>query len=243
MTCTTPYAPDAQAATTLKDFAIQGAAELGECCGAQSFRAVRKSDGRPVLLHKFRPAAPLTTLGPLVAGRESPDFSRPFVTRFSDLFAVAGSAYLVEPLPVCSVLSDVWRHVLQKRPDQAVTVMAVLIHQMISITRQLLRQGTGHGAVDIQNIILAPAGSFGLLASYVECEGGIQWLRKSDGAPLQPDCYALVDVLGTLLDLDAEVAGAQNTPMRVSHDIHRKIRSLLYALEQARRAHRRPARS
>jgi hypothetical protein len=238
MTCTTPYAPDVQAATTLRDFAIQGAAELGECSGAQSFRAVRKQDGRPVLLHKFRPAAPLTTLGPLVRDRESPDFHRPFVTQFSDLFAVAGSAYLIEPLPVCSGLSDVWRHVLQKRPDQAVTVMAVLIRQMIWATHQLLRLGRGHGAMNVQNIILAPAGCFGLLASHVECEGGIQWLRRSPGDRPQSDCHALVDVLGTLLDLDAEVARVQKTPMRVSIDIHRRIRSLSYAIEQAQRAPR-----
>ncbi|MEN6333470.1 MAG: hypothetical protein ABFE01_04365 [Phycisphaerales bacterium] len=240
MTCTTPYAPATPAATTLRDFAIQGAAELGECCGSRSFRAVRKRDGHPVLLHKFRPATRLTTLGPLVRDRESPDFGRPFITQFSDLFAVAGSAYLVEPLPVCSGLSDVWRHVLQKRPEQAITVMTVLIRQMISITRQLLRQGRGHGAVDAQNIILAPTGCFGLLASYVECEGGIQWLRKSDETPSQPDCHALVDVLGVLLDLDAEVAAAKNAPMRVSLGIHRRIRSLSYALEQARRGHHRP---
>jgi len=243
MTCTTPYAPNTQAVTSLRDFSIQGAAELGECSGAQSFRAVRRQDGSPVLLHKFRPAAPLTALGPLVRDTESPDFRTPFVTQFSDLFAVAGSAYLVEPLPVCSGLSDVWRHVLQKRPDQTVTVMAVLIRQMISLTHQLLRLGRSHGAMDVQNIVLAPAGCFGLLASRVECEGGIQWLRRNAAAPLQSDCHALVDVLGALLDLDAEVAGAQNTPMRVSLDIHRRIRSLSYAIEQARRAPRRPVRS
>lgn len=243
MTCTISYIPRAQAPASLKDFTIQGAAELGECSGAQSFRAIRKEDDRPVLLHKFRPAAPLTSLGPLVKEGESPDFCRPFVTRFSDLFAVAGSAYLVEPLPVCSGLSDVWRHVLQKRPGQAATVMAVLIRQMISITHQLLHLGRSHGAVDAQNIVLAPAGCFGLLASRVECAGGVQWLRRDAGAPLQSDCHALVDVLATLLDLDVEVAGAKSSPMRVSPETHRKIRSLSYALEQARRAPRRPVRS
>jgi hypothetical protein len=243
MTCTTPYASKAQTTTTLRDFEIQGAAELGECIGAQSFRALRKQNGRPVLLHKFRPAAPLTTLGPLVRDRESPDFRSPFVTQFSDLFAVAGSAYLVEPLPLCSGLSDVWRHVLQKRPDQAVTVMAVLIRQMISITHQLLRLGRGHGAMEVQNIILAPTGCFGLLASYVECEGGIQWLRKSPEDRPGSDCHALVGVLSTLLDLDAEVAGAQKTPMRLSIDIHRRIRSLSYAIEQAHFAPRRAVQS
>jgi|GEM_PF-1210925 len=243
MTCTTSYAPRAQAATGLRDFTIQGAAELGECVGAQSFRAVRKQDGRPVLLHKFRPAAPLTALGPLLEDKESTDFRRPFVTQFSDLFAVAGSAYLVEPLPVCSGLSDVWRHVLQNRPEQTVTVMAVLIRQMISITHQLLRKGSNHGALDVRNIVLAPTGCFGLLASHVECEGGVQWLRRNQACLPQSDCYALVDVLTSLLDLDIEVATARSASMRVSADIHCRIRTLAHALEQARHHHRRPVQS
>ncbi len=241
MTCTTANTPKTIPATTLKDFVIQGAAELGECRGAQSFRAVRRRDGRSVLLHKFRPAAPLTALGPLVGEREPPDFRSPFVTRFSDLFAVAGSAYLVEPLPSCSCLSDVWRHVLQKRPAEAVTVMAVLISQMVAVTHQLLRLGISHGAMDLRNIILAPAGCFGLLASHVECDAGILWLRKDPERRPQSDLHGLVEVLVSLLDLDMEVAGAQKTTIRLPADIHRKIRSLPYALEQSRRAATRSA--
>lgn len=243
MTCTTPYARTANVATTLKDFAIQGAAELGECSGAQSFRALRRQDGRQVLLHKFRPAAPLTALGPLITDAGQPDFGGPFVTRFTDLFAVAGSAYLVEPLPPCTGLSDVWRHVLQKRPGQAVAVMAVLIRQLISITHQLRRQGRCHGAVDLRNVVLAPAGYFGVLAAHVECEGGAMWLRKDPGNPPRSDLHGLVDVLGALLDLDAEVATLQRAPMRLSIDIHRKIRSLLYTLQRTQSAPRRPARA
>jgi hypothetical protein len=227
----------------LKDFVIQGAAELGECRGAQSFRAVGRQDGRPVLLHKFRPAAPLTALGPLAAGKEQPDFRGPFVTRFTDLFAVAGSAYLVEPLPLCSGLSDVWRHVLQKRPNQAVAVMAVLVRQMIAITHQLCRQDRYHGAVDLQNVVLAPAGCFGVLAARVEGEGGVLWLRRDPEDPPRSDSHGLVDVLGSLLDLDAEAAALQKAPMRLPVDIHRRIRSLLHALQRAQAAPRRPVRS
>jgi hypothetical protein len=241
MTCTTANTPETVPATSLKDFVIQGAAELGECQGAQSFRAVRRRDGRSVLLHKFRPAAPLIALGPLVGEREPPDFRSPFVTRFSDLFAVAGSAYLVEPLPSCSCLSDVWRHVLQQRPAEAVTVMAVLINQMVAVTHQLLRTGSGHGAMDLRNIILAPAGCFGLLASHVDCEKGSLWLRKNPDCPPQLDLHGLVQTLASLLDLDVEVAGAQGTTIRVPAGIHRKIRNLSHALEQSQRTATRSA--
>jgi hypothetical protein len=155
---------------------------------------------------------------------------------------VAGSAYLVEPLPPCSGLSDVWRHVLQKRPDQAVAVMTVLIRQMISITHHLRRQGRCHGAIDMQNVVLAPAGCFGVLAAHVECEGGALWLRKDPGSLPRSDSRCLVDVLGSLLDLDAEVAILQKAPMRLPIDIHRRIRSLLHALERAQQTPRRPVR-
>lgn len=243
MTCTMPYARTADTATTLRDFAIEGAAELGECDGARSFRAVRRCDGRPVLLHKFRPAAPLTALGRLVNATEIPDFRRPFVTRFTDLFAVAGSAYLVEPLPPCSGLGDVWRHVLQKRPHQSLTVMAVLIRQMISITRRLLDQGRCHGALELRHIVLAPAGCFGVLAARVECEEGVLWLRRSPENPLRADFCCLVEVLGSLLDLDSELSTLRQAPMRLPVDIHRRVRELLYAIRRAERTPGPPARS
>ncbi len=236
MTCTTPYSRRADAAATLRDFVIQGAAELGECGGAQSFRAARRRDGRPVLLHKFRPAAPLTALGRIVEEKEPPDFKKPFVTRFTDLFAVAGSAYLVEPLPPCSGLGDVWRHVLQTRPHQSLTVMTVLIRQMISIARQLLDRGRCHGAFDLRNIVLTPAGCFGVLASCVECEEGVLWLRRKPQSPLRPDACCLVEVLGSLLDLDSEISALQKTPVRLPLDIHRRIRDLLYAVRRAQQA-------
>lgn len=242
MTCTIPYARKADTTVSLRDFTILGAAKLGECGGAQSFRAARRLDGQPVLLHKFRPAAPLTALGPLLTERNPPDFRKPFVTRFSDLFAVAGSAYLIEPLPVCSGLSDVWRHVLQKRSGQAIDVMAVLIRQMISITHQLRHEGKCHGALGVGNVVLAPAGCFGVLTAHVECEGGMMWLRKDPANPPQHDSHGLVDVLGSLLDLDVEVAALQTAPMRLPIDIHRKIRGLLYAIQRAHPAPCRPAR-
>jgi hypothetical protein len=232
MASTTEYTGKPDAATTLRDFVIQGAAELGECGGAQSFRATRRNDGTPVLLHKFRPAAPLTALGLVLTAPEPPDFGRPFLTCFTDFFTAAGSAYLVEPLPVCSGLADVWRHILQKRPRQTVSVMTVLLQQMLTITRQLALRGTRHGALDARNVVLAPTGSFGLLTARLEYKGGSLWLRRDPERAVWSDTRSLVDLLDTLLDLDAEMAVLQKTPMRVPLHIHRRIRSLLRALER-----------
>jgi len=243
MTCTASYACRTGAATSLHDYAIQGAAELDGCKGAQSFRALRRHDGMPVLLHKFRPAIALTAPGPLLADREPPDFTRPFLTRFTDFFSVAGSAYLVEPLPPCSCLADVWRHVLQKRPHQSVAVMTVLLQQMLSILRQLTCQGKCHGALDLRNVVLAPTGCFGLLAARVECATGLLWLRRPPQNPPRSDAHCLVDILGALLGLDAEVAMAQRMPTQIPTSIHHKVHSLLHALRRTQPGPRRDARS
>lgn len=229
--------------TVLQDFVIQGGAELGNCRGAQSFRATRRLDGGPVLLHKFRPAESLMALGPRVTGREPPDFTKPFVTRFTDLLVVAGSAYLVEPLPPCAGLGEVWRYALQKRPYQALQVMTVLIRQMLSIHRHPPRGRKDCGLFDLQSIVLASTGAFGVLAAHLECEQGLLRLRKGTPRPVQSDFHSLVEVLGTLLDIDAEVAALQGAPLRLSADIHRKISRLLCAVRLSERRPRASVRS
>ncbi|MCX5643919.1 MAG: hypothetical protein NTZ17_04425 [Phycisphaerae bacterium] len=216
--------------TTLCDFGIERAAELGECTGAQSFRATRHEDGQPVLLHKFRPAQSLIDLGPLVTREEPPDFTKPFVTQFTDLFVVAGSAYLVEPLPPCFALSDLWRYVLQKRPDQAFTVIAIVVRQLLSILRRLMRQNRCHGALSVENIVLAPTASFGILAAHLPCRQGRLWLRKEPESLVKPDSRAFADVLGSLLAMEAQTAALQNVPMLLPPAVRQSIHELLRAI-------------
>jgi hypothetical protein len=218
--------------TALQDFLIQDGAELGNCHGAQSFRAIRRLGGETVLLHKFRPAESLLALGPIVANREAPDFTRPFVTRFTDLFMAAGSAYLVEPVPPCSGLSTVWRYVLQKRAYQAVPVMTVLIWHMLRILQRPAGRRTDRGMLDFQNIVLASTGSFGVLTAHLTCKRGLLWLRKDADRPGQSDFHSLVEILAMLLDIDTEVAALRRTPTRLSPDFHRKIARLLHAARQ-----------
>jgi len=220
-------------ATALRDFSIEGAAELGACTGAQSFRATRQSDGRPVLLHKFRPAEALLDLEPLIASPEPPDFTTPFVTQFTDLFVAAGSAYLVEPLPPGFALSDLWRFVLQKRPDQAFAVIAVVVRHLASILHRLQRQNRYHGALSVENILLASTASFGVLTAHLPCQEGRLWLRKDPESPVRPDCYAFADVLGALLEIETQTAALQNVPMLLPAGVRHRIRELVRAVEQA----------
>jgi hypothetical protein len=219
--------------TTLRDFVIEGAAELGQCTGAQSFRATHQDTGQPVLLHKFRPAASLLELGPLITREEPPDFTKPFLTQFTDLFVVAGSAYLVEPLPPCFALSDLWRYVLQKRPDQAYTVITILVRQLHCILRRLMRQNRSHGGLCVESMVLAPTSSFGVLAAHLPCRHGRLWLRKDPDRPVLPDSHAFAGVLGALLDMEAQTAALQNLPMLLPAAVRQGIRELLQTVEQA----------
>ncbi len=219
--------------TTLHDFVIEGAAELGACLGAQSFRATRRTDGQPVLLHKFRPAQSLLDLGPRVAPEEPPDFTKPFITQFTDLFVVAGSAYLVEPLPPCFALRDLWRYMLQSRPDQAVKVVTIVVRHLSSIVRQLTHQHRYHGALSLESIVLAPAACFGALAAHLSCREGRLWLRKAPESSLKPDYFAFADVLRSLLAVEAQTATLRNVPKLLPATVRHGIEDLLHALEQA----------
>jgi hypothetical protein len=232
MVLKTLHVRSAAGAAKLRDFTIEGAAEIGECIGAQSFRATRHADGRPVLLHKVRPAGPLADLGPIVTEEEPPDFTKPFITQFTGFFVVAGSAYLVEPLPPCFTLGDLWRHVLQKRPDQAFTVITIVVSHVLSIVRQLMRHDESHGALNVENIVLAPAARFGLLAAHLPCREGRLWLRKDPRSPVKPDFCAFADVLGTLLDIEAETAALRNAPMLLPEEVRHSIQEMLCAIEQ-----------
>jgi hypothetical protein len=225
----------ALAGTNLRDYEIQAAAELGQCAGAQSFRAVRRCDDTPVLLHKFRPADSLLELGPVLECTDSPDFTKPFVTRFTDLFAAAGSAYLVEPLPVCFSLPDAWRHVLLNRPHQARAVTTILTRHLLVLVRQLARQEGCVATLSLDNIVLTPDGGFGVLVAAVKCEGGLLWLRKDPQEPVACDHRSLADILRSLLDMEEELAELRGVPMLLTPDVREGIRYLAHAVEQSRR--------
>jgi len=223
----------ALAGTNLRDFEIQAAAELGQCAGAQSFRAVRRRDKAPVLLHKFRPADSLLELGPMLESEDPPDFTKPFVTRFTDLFTAAGSAYLVEPLPVCFSLADAWRYVLLERPYQARAVTTILTRHLLALVRQLARAERRLTAMRCENVLLTPAGGFGVLVAGVQCREGLLWLRNDPQEPDVCDCRSLAEVLRSLLDMEEELAHLRNVAMLLPPDIREGIRYLARAVEQS----------
>ncbi len=220
--------------TNLRDFEIQAAAELGQCAGAQSFRAVRRADAMPVLLHKFRPAESLLELGPMLECTEAPDFTKPFMTRFTDLFAAAGSAYLVEPLPVGVSLSEAWHYVLLNRPHQAQAITATLTRHLLPLVQHLAGQERCLAAMTVENIVLTPTGGFGVLVAGVRCEEGLLWLRKNPQEPSACDHPSLADVLRSLLDREDELVNLRGSPMLLSAETREGILHLAHAVEQSR---------
>jgi len=218
----------------LQDFTIQGAAELGECHGAQSFRAVRRSNGERTLLHKFRPAEALIALGPRMGSADSPDFTGPFITRFTDVFVAAGSAYLVEPIPSCFNLDALWRYTLQRRPDLALPVVTVLLRHLLTVVHHLMNQGKSHGALCVENVVLASTGTFGALAAHLECDEGPLWLRRPSESPVESDFHSLAVILGSLLDIESEVADLQNTSALLPAVARHRISELLATIQQTK---------
>jgi hypothetical protein len=218
----------------LRDFDLESAAELGRCTGAQSFRAVRRSDGTPVLLHKFRPASSLLDLGPVIKDMEPPDFAKPFVTRFTGVFGVAGSAWLIEPLPACVGLADVWRAVLLTRPQDAFSVAAVLLRHLFTLVHGLGVGGRLHGALILDNIVLSAGGSFGMLTASAPCTRGRLWLRKEEREPVRDDFHALAGVLRALLDIEVELAYLRNTSMLLQPAVRDEIGELADAIGRTR---------
>ena len=101
--------------THLSDFEIQAAAEVGACGDHGSFRAMRRADRLPVLLHRFRPADTIHDICPATSA--VPDFDLPFVTSITDVVTAAGSVYLVEPLPTAVPVAKAWRAVLIQAPE------------------------------------------------------------------------------------------------------------------------------
>jgi hypothetical protein len=196
---------------------------------------MRRCDDTAVLLHKFRPADSLLKLGPMLESTDPPDFTKPFVTRFTDLFAAAGSAYLVEPLPVCFSLADAWRYVLLERPHQARAVTAILTRHLLGLVRKRAREERCLAALSLENVLLTPAGGFGVLVAGLRCEEGLLWLRKDPQEPDACDHRSLAEVLRSLLDMEEELAHLRNVPMLLPPDIREGIRYLARAVEQSKR--------
>lgn len=227
-----PLARSTSAGTSLHDFQIERAAELGMCRTAQSFRARRQIDDAPVLLHKFRPAESLLDLGPVITRHQPPDFTRPFMTWFTDLFVVAGSAYLVEPLPNCFALAEVWRNTLLQRPDDAFGLVATLVRELARIVKTSAEADGSRVILTADNVVLSESGHFAVLAGCLSCRDGRLWLRQDPEDPVVSTEKALADLLAMLLEMEQEMAESRGAVGVLSERTRRQMNRLIRALER-----------
>jgi hypothetical protein len=214
----------------LQDYTIQGPCEVRPRGNTGSFRAVRRRDGLTVLLHRFRPAGILVDRQPVIELTEAVDFTRPFMTRFSQIIVAAGSAYLVEPLPPSVPLADVWRTVLHQHPDDAVRVA----HSLVAQLRQIMsspgfKSQPGH--VCLENLVLAPGGTWGLLATLPRANETRMWIRRQGGyrseslrRQLVGCCAesAIARVVENLMSMHVDIARTTGQPL-LSDDQQRSI--------------------
>jgi hypothetical protein len=204
--------------TTLQQFDIQGAAEVGGCGSEGSFRALRRADGNEVLLHRFRPAATIINQRPVVNDPNDPGFDRPFVSRITSIFEVAGSAYLVEPLPVCVALSDVWRTVLIKAPQAAIGSVDALLQQLGQVCCQPLSGDPIGASVTIDHVVLTPDGIYGLLCPAIDSSEGLLGLRPGTPPPAdEPPIDPLARVLVSLTAIADSMAAVNQSPILAPH--------------------------
>jgi len=185
-----------------QDFAIIGAGEY-PCEGSTAcFRARHKTTGQPVLLHRFRPAETLLVHHPVIRDAIAPDFQQPFMTCFMKPIVVAGSAYLVEPIPDCIPARDAWRAILLQYPDRAVPVAMGLVFQI----RKALPRMNPYVPIWLDRIVLTRQGVYGLLADLLPCDPSPVRMRR----PPSSDHHAK-NYLGEMLAINQTLSVASGT--------------------------------
>jgi len=109
-----------------KDFDAEEATSIRGINGQRTIRLTRKSDRASLLLHEFDPnSRPVLHCAPLDI--PLPDFSRPFVTQVYGPIAMDGRHYLLEPIPPCVPLIEVWESTLHEHAKQSGSVLRALI--------------------------------------------------------------------------------------------------------------------
>jgi hypothetical protein len=152
-------------------FRLEEVSGLRGIGGAAPIRLTRISDSAAVLLHQISPQT-VTELAGVTFQPGCPDFSRPFVTRFAGILEQGGSLFLVEPLPPAVPLLDVWTTVLQTTPSAALGVLRALNRQLQQALDGLHAVRQRHGAVCVDNVVLATSRCYGLLQAWIETADG-----------------------------------------------------------------------
>jgi hypothetical protein len=164
-------------ASSLHDYLITEAADVGACGTTGSFRGVRRVDNLPVLLHRFRSPSAVRDAQPIVLEPETPEFLIPFVTHITAVIESAASLYLIEPLPPVAKVTDVWQGALQQTPQQAMDIAMTMIQSIRSLLTVDAPSAHWSQAINEDTLILAQTGVWGILASQIPTQNGPFALR------------------------------------------------------------------
>jgi hypothetical protein len=191
--------------SSFHDYEIRESASVGACGNMGSFRGVRREDGLPVLIHRFRPASTLMEQRPSLTASQPESFGHTFVTGFIAIIEAAGSAYLVEPLPVCVGVLSLWSELLHDDPTSAAGFARVIVFRLSDVVRRTPR---ACHSVHAESLILTQDGTLGVLASSIGSSSGPIWLRPHPRRGPSMQEAAVGDVVRDLLECESRMAAA-----------------------------------
>lgn len=182
----TAYGPISSDFSTAEDTEVRG---IG---GLRPVRITRSVDGASALLHEI-PSDSDGTLRGAELDSPLPDFSQPFVTKIYGPVCTGNRVYLVEPLPLCVPLSEVWQATLSEAPHTAPSVLRAITRQTLQAARHARGEGLSHGAICLGNVVLTTTGIYGLLQASVRSGEDRVWLRPIDELACQRPPFNEVD--------------------------------------------------
>jgi hypothetical protein len=187
------------------DFTMAEDTEVRGIGGLRPVRITRSADGASALLHEVSAGA--LALRGAEMGSPLPDFSQPFVTKIYGPVSADHRMYLVEPLPHCVPLVEIWQAALTEAPRTAPSVLRAILRQTGRAIQRAHGEEQPHGAVCIENVVLTTDGIYGLLQASVRSGEDRVWLRPmNETAGQRPranevdDESAIVHMAGQLAD-------------------------------------------
>jgi hypothetical protein len=195
------------------DYEIIGPAEAAVIGSTASFRVRRRRDRLPALMHRFRPAGALIDNAPLLQDERLLDFGRPFITGFTGFVQAAGSAYLLEPLPMCTFLTTIWRSLLWESPVSAPSFLENAAMQIGSALTCLALAGGSHGAIAPRNLVMTRHGVCGVLAARLSCTNGDLVLRQGGCSEGDDDLNCLGLTIEQMLTIANQMEVAAKRPV------------------------------
>ena len=194
-------------------FVVEEVTDIRCIDGLSCLRLTRATDGASVLIHEIDGTA-MESLGGAEFQRGMPDFRQPFVTRIVSVASYRGRVCLVEPLPLCVSLVEVWQTTLREHPRECRAVLRAIISQVRRAAELVRGEGRVHGAICAENVVLTDAGVYGLLQAQISLGTETVWVRPmapavgtirgSDEASINRMVHELV-ALAMSLDLPMEV--------------------------------------